>query len=352
MEGNVRIVVNDIAASEGGAISILKSLYQYILEADDINEWFFLLSGMYIKETKNVHVLLFKKEKKSRIRRLMFDNVYGGKIINDLNPDVVFYLQNTLVKGVKAKQVMYMDQPIPFQNVYNFSFFDKEQRPYAVYQYLIGKLIKSACRNSDKIIVQTKWIRDAIAEKCNIKKEKIVIIPPEIIRVPFFSDENEFDKKCFFYPASGAYYKNHICISKAMDILENEGINDICVGVTIDKNNKLNNKIKFYGKMDHKDVMRHLKKSTLLFPSYIETYGLPLVEARMLETIILAADTSFSHELLDGYDNAYFFDPFIPESLSRLMKKIRLGEISKKKITNEIPIHINSWKLVVDSLEK
>ena len=77
MEGNVRIVVNDIAASEGGAISILKSLYQYILEADDINEWFFLLSGMYIKETKNVHVLLFKKEKKSR-------NVYYTVHLNDI----------------------------------------------------------------------------------------------------------------------------------------------------------------------------------------------------------------------------------------------------------------------------
>jgi hypothetical protein len=37
----MRIVVNNIAASSGGAISILIDFYDYIKAADEENEWIF-----------------------------------------------------------------------------------------------------------------------------------------------------------------------------------------------------------------------------------------------------------------------------------------------------------------------
>ena len=35
-----------------------------------------------------------------------------------------------------------------------------------------------------------------------------------------------------------------------------------------------------------------------------------MLEAKMHESPILASDCAFSHEILDGYQKAEFFDPF------------------------------------------
>ena len=48
-------------------------------------------------------------------------------------------------------------------------------------------------------------------------------------------------------------------------------------------------------------------RSILVFPSYVETFGLPLLEARKSGTYILASDCSFSREILEGYEKALFF---------------------------------------------
>ena len=90
-------------------------------------------------------------------------------------------------------------------------------------------------------------------------------------------------------------------------------------------------------------------RSTLIFPSYIETVGLPLLEARELGSIILASDCPFSREVLDGYENAYYFDPFNPQELADYMKRVISGDIAKRESEN-IRIQNNSWKSVIDIL--
>ncbi|EME3525110.1 glycosyltransferase family 1 protein, partial [Enterococcus faecium] len=69
----MKIVVNDIAASEGGALSVLNEFYAEILASEDKNEWFFFLGKDYIPETNNIKVKTFPKIKKSWTRRLLFD---------------------------------------------------------------------------------------------------------------------------------------------------------------------------------------------------------------------------------------------------------------------------------------
>ena len=57
-----------------------------------------------------------------------------------------------------------------------------------------------------------------------------------------------------------------------------------------------------------------------LFPSYIETFGLPLLEAKELNGIVLASDRPFSHEILDGYDKAIFIEWNNPDAWAREIK--------------------------------
>ena len=57
-----------------------------------------------------------------------------------------------------------------------------------------------------------------------------------------------------------------------------------------------------------------------VFPSYIETIGLPLLEARSVGARILAADCRYARDLVGDYQKAEFFEMFDAERLYRLMR--------------------------------
>lgn len=123
----MRIIINDIAASTGGAMSILKQFYQFIKENDKHNEWIFLLGNKYLEETENIKILCFPKVKNNHIIKILFDCFYGKKIIEKYNPDVVVSLQNIITFGLKTRQIVYIHQSIPFQSEFKFSFVKKKK---------------------------------------------------------------------------------------------------------------------------------------------------------------------------------------------------------------------------------
>ena len=134
----MRIVVNDIAASTGGAMTILKDFYRCVRENDTENEWIFLLGDEYLEETERIKIMTFPHVKRSKIKKLQFDFFKGKKIIEELRPDAVLSLQNVITHGLKVPQLTYVHQSIPFQDVKRFSFLKKRERNVAVYQYIIG----------------------------------------------------------------------------------------------------------------------------------------------------------------------------------------------------------------------
>jgi glycosyltransferase involved in cell wall biosynthesis len=348
----MRIIVNNIAASSGGALSILKSFYNYLVktEANKENEWIFLLSDRYIEETDNIKVIVLDEVKKKWISRLKFDIYSGKKLISSLNPDVVFSLQNTITFGLNCPQVLYMHQSIPFQKEKTFSFIKSEERILAIYQHIIGKLIKESIKRADKTVVQTKWIRDAVIETTNVSNKKVVAVFPPLEDNTKYTTCREFKKNSFFYPAANSIYKNHKCIYNACDLLRLRGIIDYDISLTIEGENN-NENISYLGNIPFEKVMEKYNSSTLIFPSYIETVGLPLIEARQMGTIILAADSAFSREALDGYENAYFFDPFNPQKLSVLMEKVITGQLKKIPLKDLKKKSSGSWKSVVEIIE-
>ncbi len=347
----MKIIVNDIAASSGGALTILKSFYKFICESEEAKKhiWIFLLSDNYISETSNIKVIVRSDIKKSWINRLKFDFVEGKQLIDDLNPDLVFSMQNTAIYGLNYPQVIYLHQSIPFQKIKKFSFLKYDEFKLAIYQYVIGYIIKSSLKKAHHIIVQTKWMKSAIIEQLKINKTKITNILPPIDLVDKSLYKDQFCNNSFFYPADNFSYKNHYCLLEAVRLLNNLGISDFELKLTINDNESHSN-IKYLGTIPHETVLKEYNRSVLVFPSYIETIGLPLLEARQFGTLILASDTPFSREALDNYPNAYFFNPFNPNELVELMNKVMKGSIKKLDSSN-INFDNNSWEDVLKLLE-
>ncbi len=74
--------------------------------------------------------------------------------------------------------------------------------------------------------------------------------------------------------------------------------------------------VDFKGPIPRKNVYEKYAESVLIFPSYMESFGLPLLEARETGSPVIASDTLFSHEILDGYQKAVFFPELDEKALS------------------------------------
>lgn len=346
----MRILINDIAASSGGAITILKQFYNYILANDTENEWIFFLGDKFLEEKNNIKVVCFPKVKASHFKKVLFDCCYGQMVIERYNPDVILSLQNIIVFRAKQPQFLYVHQSIPFQNAKKFSFFKKDERKLAMVQYIIGFFIKRSIKKADKVFVQTNWMRKAIEKYTGGTAEKIISILPNVDE--FKPCIEKYQTNRFFYPTSNHKYKNNDVIVKACNILNEDGINDFTVYLTLPEGTVKHKNIICTGILDKCRMQTEYQSSCLLYPSSIETVGLPLLEARECSTMIIAADTPFSRECLAGYSNATFFTRCDENQLANEMKNIII--YNKKPSIENMPTDVFSsgWGRLYEEITK
>lgn len=340
----MKIVIVDFAASDGGALSILREFVEAVKKIGKDHEWIFLLSEYHITESSNIKVEIIKKNK---LNRLMFDGFLGKDIINKFYPDVVLNFQNIPISGIKVPQILYLHQSIPFQRNVKFKFYKKVEFKYWLIQNLLGNLIKRKLNLANLVVVQTEWMKNAVINYASLDKKKIVVIPPTINFTLHNNQIREIDSNSFFYPTSDLLYKNIEILAKAANKIDDYEFN---IDVTIER--KLENKhINSIGKIPREDVFEKYSNSTLIFPSKIETVGLPLAEAKIMNSIILASDLEYSQEVLKNYNNAYFFNSDDSEELSLLMKKVITGEIKRNYQENDsFDNRFDGWKKLIDTV--
>lgn len=348
----MKFVVNDVAAIQGGVFTILSDFYMDVLNNDHKNQWIFILADKFFPESENVKIIVRKDLKESKFKKLIFELFTGRSFINKLKPDVYISLQNISTLGIKSKsQIVYLHQPVPFEENKKFSFFNKDERQLAFYQYLVGFIIKKSIhRVQPKVVVQTNWMKKAVINKCKIEAKRVSVVHPRVEQYSNITYEG--NGKNFFYPASSYIYKNHKVIFEAIQQLHNENITNYKVKFTLssDQLNYKDKNIIYTGFLPRKNIMKMYEKNVLIFPSYMESFGLPLIEAALTADIILAADTEFSRELLSDYSNAYFFKYNDYHKLAYLMKEIINGNIHSDGKKLEIINNSLSLRAIIQGL--
>ena len=314
-----RIVVYDVAASASGALSVLNDFYAEVRNYNDKSvRWIFIISTPHLEETENIKVIRAPWVKKNWLCRLFFDYFIAPRIIREEKADKVLSLQNIVVPRTKLPQVVFLHNALPFVE---YKIPIKDSLVLWVYQNIIAKFIYSSVKKAEKVIVQTHWMKDACVEKTKVSPDKIMVIPPVINIVPkkLFAYEN-MDIPTFIYPATPLIYKNHKVIIEACKQLVKEGITNFRVIFTMtgtenklarklkEESDKYNLPIEFAGVLKREELFEWYSKAILLFPSYIETIGLPLLEARMHGAFIIAQDTQFANEILNNCLRFYKID--------------------------------------------
>lgn len=300
---NKYIIVNATALDKSGALSILKQFIGNIPEND--YKWLIFIPELIPISVSNHNVRLENiSGVKPMYKRLWWDAFGVEKWLkkNNINPIASISLQNTGFRvGKKVPSFIYYHQPIPFYH-YSWNPFHSTERLLWFYKYIYPFFVKLYLSEDTNVFVQLDFIKKGFTKKFNFPKNKVKVFSPSVNKPQNGKVNLTTDKLNLFYPATGFFYKNHRVLQEAIKVTQKS----LRLYLTLPKSESMD-KIECLGTIPYEEVCRMYNScDALLFPSYIETFGLPLIEAAMTGMPIVAADLPYSREVLSGYEGAVF----------------------------------------------
>lgn len=341
------IVVSAVNIVEGGTLAVLKECLEYLsVNLAHKYEIIVLVNRRTLFSFENLKYLEFPKSKKNWINRLYYEYIYFYKLSKKINP-FLWLSFHDITPNVKAERLaVYCHNPSPFPPLL------LEDIIWGGYKYIMFKLFYRYLyainiKKNNFVILQQVCLRKKFEEITGFNADNIIVAHPtissKIKSTPFVESKN-----IFFYPALPRVFKNFEVICKAAKILLKQGINNFEVIFTISGDENVYAKhiynsfrsiknIKFLGILPREKVFDlYNKASCLIFPSKLETWGMPIIENKLFLKPILLADLEYAHETLDSYEKVKFFNPDSPKQLANAMKAIMNGTIVYEKTESNI----------------
>jgi glycosyltransferase involved in cell wall biosynthesis len=204
---------------------------------------------------------------------------------------------------------------------------------------ILNAVVRISAATADRVMFvsqdSSKWIGEAIRTP---EKKRAVVhhgIDPGPWRAE--SREREIHTRPYILSVSSIYpYKNYVRLIQAYTrmVRANPEIPDLVI-VGDDQDPATSRAmqqaraaageyaewIHILGEVPYADIRRYYRRAELfVFPSYLETFGHPLLEAMAAEVPLVAADIPVFREIAG--DAAFYADPHSTESLARAMEHV------------------------------
>ncbi len=203
---------------------------------------------------------------------------------------------------------------------------------------LEAKWLRHGARHSDEIWAQTPTMFELVQTNFPASTARMApLIDPalhDLLTDPARGEVSSapsaprFDAASFFYPADLLGHKNHPLLVAAWRMLASEDLHPRLALTLRDgewaelqasAGRALPPNIVNLGRMPREQVLAELARSSaLLFPSYAETFGLPMVEATALGVPIVASERGFVRDVCVPVQT---FDPESPRSIADAVRR-------------------------------
>jgi len=181
-----------------------------------------------------------------------------------------------------------------------------------------------------KFIVQTPTMKSLLKEMLGVE----AMVSPFVSLSNLYAEPRMEDRDDFIYVASGEPHKNHRMLIESWVNLAQKGFFPrlcltldpcSCAGLlaVIDvKKKQYNLRVDNLGCLSTDELkQQYLQSGTLIYPSLLESFGLPLIEAKSAGLKVVASELDYVRDILDPDET---FNPYssvsIAKAVARLMR--------------------------------
>lgn len=336
----MKIVISGVNLIEGGPLKVFQDAIASFVKNKNVELICLVNNRNLFKSNDKITFIEFPLVKKNWLFRIFFEYVYCWFLSKKIRPDIWLAMHDMtpyLYRAANIKQYVYCHNPSP---AYNATFKDfRFSKKFCLFTKFYSFLYKINIKNNDAVICQQKWFGDLF--KREFGASKVIIAKPNSSAIITVNENHSSrvdvrkNSVKIFYPALPRTFKNFELLLDAVAIIENDSkasiVKNIEVFITIDgtessyakwlwKKYSYLTAINFVGRLNREQVDLFYQTSDLiLFPSKLETWGLPIVEAKEFQKPIFLADLPYAHETLGSYDKAKFIDVNDHQALAKLI---------------------------------
>jgi glycosyltransferase involved in cell wall biosynthesis len=198
------------------------------------------------------------------------------------------------------------------------------------------QLYRQGCEQAALVVTATRWTKQDIAEQYGIPSQKIAVIPRGPAVAPSIPTDQRahqvraslgLPERFAFFPAMTFPHKNHLRLFESLAILRDQHgrtLPLVCTGRPYEpywptilegvSRYKLEGQVHLLGAVSAEELAAVFRSASLLvYPSFFEGLGLPILEAFEYGLPVVASNATCLPEV--GGDAALYFDPHRTESI-------------------------------------
>lgn len=295
----------------------------------------------------------FPDARTSVFNRLYHEYIKFNRLSKAWQPELWLSLQDSTPRVQARSRAVYYHNPLLLMPKGTGKLWRYQPR-LALLRLLYRYIYTSGIASNDFIITQQEGIADYLQKTYRLTADRIRVFPPTAFLLTTTPPEPADARRppvadssrgyTFIFPATAFYYKNHQVIIDACRQLvrttTNAGGLNFRVLLTIDgtENSYVRKlakraqqrlpQIEFLGFLKREQLFEYYKEADcMIFPSLLESWGLPLTEFAGLRKPILCADLPYGRSTLEGYDLVHFFDPMDALKLAAAMEAAITGRL-------------------------
>lgn len=313
------LVVSAVNLVEGGTLTVL--IESLDAASEFLGEEWEIVALVHddgLIENSRVKLVTFPKVKRSWLARVYLEWFQFDRLSRQLRADLWLSLHDISPRVQAKRQAVYCHNPSPF---YRLSWREAILDPkFLLFNLLYKYLYQVNIHRNYAVVVQQDWIRLAFRQMYH-HPNIIVAHPTQLTLSHLPQAVPHLGKKIFLYPALSRFFKNIEVLCQAAALLSESVQERIEIRLTIDgtENRYASNLVRrykgvkalrFLGRQNRTDMARHYAQcDTVLFPSKLETWGLPISEAKAHGKSLLVADLPYAHETVGTYSSVSFLPP-------------------------------------------
>jgi glycosyltransferase involved in cell wall biosynthesis len=353
-----KIIFSAINVTSGGPLTILEKFLEFaahhLLQEYDV--WFLIKDKSYLTKTyPGIHLLEFRDSQRTLFHKLYYEYFFFLKFSKHKKPYLWISLNDCSPNVEAEKRAVYVHNATPF---YKFSLMDLLFPSRILLQrFYYNFFLKTNLEKNTFVIVQQRFMKDHVTTGLGFSPPEHVLLHRPSFSISMDSvmtvnpAETPSSSIFLIYPAKPEVYKNvHRLTAAAIKLIEQESFSDFTLWLTITGTENRYSRyiarlsqsfpqIVFKGQLSFPVLMGHVQASDILvFPSKLETWGLPLSEAAFFNKWIVASDLPYARETLDGYKKVFFFDPNSTEDLmDKILQCVEQVKNQAREVTAQIP---------------